>query len=232
MYDAINDTKPLSHYEYQEMKPSSFLLVANTRLDFVEEQRKQALAYVAQLKGCCSELKAKTLFDLVWNVKPGTIVEIGTLDGKSLIAMACALRANDTGTIFGIASLDRSVGMQGLHPNAQSSSHQEEILQNVSDKIDAFGLRKQIFLMHTPSQEVSALSGIDLLHIDGNRLKSTSYFHLKEWTQRVKSGGWILFDDRTMQEDGTLTSAEIVQWLDEQCVRIATCDTWGIWAKP
>src|SRR5271155_2865720 len=79
-----------SHFERTSEPKTS----KNRSRDLSERVRTQAFEWMAQLEGWCSDLKATTLVDLVLKVRPQVIVEIGVWGGKSLVPMACALKAN------------------------------------------------------------------------------------------------------------------------------------------
>jgi len=246
MDDHVSDTKPLSHYEYaavHDHQPKT-LLVANfnaaKEAARAEEVRKQAQEYMMQLEGWCSELKSNTLIDLVLKVKPSIIVEIGVWGGKSLIPMACALRANGKGTIFGIDPWDNSASIDDLSEEVNVQfwkwADHEGIMRGLVNKIEQFGLRKQIILIKSTSEDASIIPGIEILHIDGNHSKKASMHDVKKWVPLMKSGGWIVFDDMTWTENGMPTTAHAVEWLDQNCIRIAVFKdiycVWGLWVKP
>ena len=91
MYDVQDQqVPPASHYEYVIDRPRA------------EVVTQRAYACMRQLEGWCSEQKASILVELVLKTRPEKIVEIGVFGGKSLVPMACALKENGSGKIYGI----------------------------------------------------------------------------------------------------------------------------------
>ncbi|MBI2810794.1 MAG: class I SAM-dependent methyltransferase [Candidatus Melainabacteria bacterium] len=56
--------------------------------------------------------------DYIFELKPERVVEIGVFGGKSLVPMACALRANQKGRIYGIDPWDNKESVRGLTEEA------------------------------------------------------------------------------------------------------------------
>lgn len=225
-----------SHFERTaEIKTSK-----NGSRDFSDNVKRQAFEWMAQLEGWCSDIKATTLVDLVLKVRPSVVVEIGVWGGKSLVPMACALKANGEGTIFGIdpwssfASVDEV--KEEANRNFWARADHDLILRGLVYKIDQFGLNDQVVLIKSTSEDAPIIADIDILHIDGNHSEKASYTDVTKWVPLMKSGGWIIFDDMTWFENGTFTTAKAVKWLDENCTKIAQFKdiycVWGIWVKP
>jgi len=197
-----------------------------------------AFNYMDQLDGWCSYNKAALLIDLIALVKPEKVVEIGVWGGKSLVPMACALKANKKGKIYGIDPWNPIESLQYVTENANinywSRADHEGVLRNLQDKIEKFQLEEQIDLIRSTSAEAPEIGEIDILHIDGNHSDATTFLDVTKWVPLVKKGGWIIFDDMTWFENGVFTAARAVAWLDAHCVRLAqfseNCD-WGIWYK-
>src|SRR5690242_905215 len=96
MYDSNlhEESRPATHYEY--------VLPVNQYFVATPDIKAEAFNYMQQLDGWCSAEKASVLIDLIQKTRPEKIVEIGVWGGKSLVPMACALRANGFGKVFGI----------------------------------------------------------------------------------------------------------------------------------
>ena len=225
MADMMNDRapSPASHYEYVMHIPGK----SST------EQLKQKVFYAMdELEGWCSKQKAAVLVDLILNVQPTTVVEIGVFGGKSLIPMAYALKENENGKIYGIDpwdSLESIKGMDGVNRDWWGSVDHKQILQGLNEKITKFGLQKQVKLIKNTSEKADPIAHIDLLHIDGNHSLKTSYGDVIKWVPLVRPGGIIIFDDI-----GWETTGEAVQWLDAHCKKIREFkgdNVWGIWLK-
>ncbi len=198
--------------------------------------KPQAFAFMSQVDGWCSEQKASILIDIVLQAKPEKIVEIGVYGGKSLIPMACALRANGHGKIYGIDPWDTQASLQGvMHPSniAHWSWVDHPALMNtLIVKRKQFNLEDYMVLIRNTSEKADLIYDIDILHVDGNHSEVTSYLDVTKWVPLMKPGGWIIFDDMTWSENNTNTTGRAVRWLDEHCEKFAqfkdNCD-WGIW---
>lgn len=228
MYDIQDQhAKPASHYEYVIQKQTPGIV------------KQQAHMYMRQLEGWCSEQKASLLVELILKDRPEKIVEIGVFGGKSLIPMACALRANGQGKIYGIDPWDSQASIEGVQNDANKSwwgsLDHGKIKLGLITKIAQFGLDQQIELIQSTSADASPIYDIDILHIDGNHSEPTSYFDVTKWVPFVKQGGWIIFDDMSWSENGVNTTGHAVAWLNANCIKFAefsdSCQ-WGIWIKP
>lgn len=236
---------PPTHYEcvvpavHSSSHPPLFLLAGNKQ-KFGEQVKSYALDCMNQLEGWCSELKATTLIDLILKAKPNIIVEIGVWGGKSLVPMACALKALNKGTIYGIDpwTNDASVEevMQEENKAFWSYVDHDGVFRHLIGKIHQFELQDHIVLIKSSSEEAPEIQGIDLLHVDGNHSTKKSYLDVTKWVPLMNSGGWIIFDDMTWCEKGVFTTAKAVEWLDEHCIKIAQFSdiycVWGLWVKP
>ena len=221
---------PASHYEY--------VIGADNEND-LSWVKPQAFAFMTQLEGWCSQNKASILIDLILKVKPDIIVEIGVFGGKSVVPMACALKANGKGKIFGIDPWSAQASVEGLI-NAENktwwgSIDHDAIMRGLIRKIRQFDLVHQIELIKATSVDAPSIAGIDIVHIDGNHSEETSYFDVCKWVPLVRSGGWVIFDDMNWCENNINTTSRAVQWLNQNCIKFSEFNeaaTWGIWVKP
>jgi len=230
MFDAPNAyAKPATHLEYivEIEKPNA------------AKVKEKAFEYMDQLEGWCSKEKAAVLIDIVLKTKPQTIVEIGVFGGKSLVPMAYALKVNGTGQIFGIDPWDSLASIQGTMDESNKSwwgSLDHEAIQiGLVNKINAFKLQNQIELIKSTSEDAPLIYDIDILHVDGNHSDETSYLDVIKWVPLMNSGGWIIFDDMSWQEEGISTTSRAVEWLNANCIKFAEFSDiclWGIWLKP
>lgn len=198
-----------------------------------KDLKRQVYKAMERLEGWCSREKASRLIDLILESKPKVVVEIGVFGGKSLVPMALALRYNKMGKIFGIDPWKESesiVGMNDVNKEWWGSINHEAIYEGLVSRIAELKLEEYSELIKATSEEAAPIPNIDILHIDGNHSEETSLFDVHKWAPLVSHGGYIIFDDVTW---GTTDKA--VQWLDENCVKIAEFggdNVWGIWKKP
>lgn len=223
--DHAQMAPPASHYE--------IVMLHNDTNHLVQRVKWEAFNYMDHLEGWCSKSKASILIDLVFMLKPKTVVEIGVWGGKSLIPMAHALRNFADGTVYGIDpwdSFESIDGMDGANYEWWSRIDHKQILTGLQSKIVDFGLQNHIVLIPTTSLLAPLISDIDILHIDGNHSDKASTIDVEKWVPQVRRGGIIIFDDITWG-----TNANAVQLLDESCVKLAEFhedNDWAIWIKP
>ncbi len=222
-------------YDHEAKPPSHMEQV----IDYNAAQVKQeAFGFMSYLTGWCTERKASTLIDIILKIKPQKIVEIGVYGGRSVVPMACALKALGQGTVYGIDpwnNYEATVGVMNTdNLNYWSSIDLQGIKRNLMQKIAQFGLENSIILIESTSEAAPAIQDIDILHIDGNHSDVTSYFDVTKWAPLVRPGGWIILDDMTWYENGIFTTARAAEWLNTHCKKFAEFkddSIWGIWIK-
>ena len=135
------NTKQPSHFQY---------VIGLDRRHSLYKLKQEAYEYMDQLTGQCSHAKASVLIDTVTRHKPETIVEIGVWGGKSLISMACAVRANGKGMVYGIDPWSSQVLIQDAKNEINKAWGQED-LRNLIVKKEQFGLTDYITLIQNTS---------------------------------------------------------------------------------
>lgn len=213
-----------SHYEYVVIKDNINEVIQNTK--------QVSFRYMDQLEGWCTKNKASILIDIIFMLRPNTIVEVGVWGGKSLIPMAQGLKEIKQGKIYGIdpwnhlASIE---GMEGANYEWWNQVDHHAILKGLKEKIIQFDLDNQIELIRETSQEAPNINPIDILHIDGNHSEQASMLDVNKWVPLVRRGGVIILDDMDW-----VTNQSAVKYLDDHCIRIAAFqenNVWGIWVK-
>lgn len=225
LYDHPNHFISLSHYESIDLKKN--------RQTLIQQTKEQAYYYMDRLEGWCTKNKASLLIDLIFMLKPHTVVEIGVWGGKSLVPMAHALKILNNGMIYGIDPWDNAAsikGMEGDNLEWWEKVDHEMIFQGLLSRIKEFNLEDRIELIRTTSELAPSIPNIDILHIDGNHSEDASNLDVIKWVPLVKKGGVIIFDDMTWG-----TNANAVKWLDNNCIKFVDFhedNDWGIWIKP
>ena len=219
---------PPSHIEYSTDTMLSSLPI-----------KQQAIIMMENIEGWCSKQKASILMDIILQIRPEIVVEIGVFGGKSLIPMALALKANGIGKIYGIDAWDEDVSALNTinleHGDWWATIDHNAILKELLKLIRKWNLQNQIELIIDTSENAPLISPIDVLHIDGNHSEINSLGDVTKWVPMVRPGGWIIFSDMNWCENGVCTTARAVQYLNATCekfVDFAEGETWGIWIKP
>lgn len=158
----------------------------------------------APMEGWCTPEKAAHLYELV-NARAlehtVSCVEIGVFGGRSLVAMAMAVKDAGAGFVVGI---DPYTAQSAIEHNDNDVVLEwwgklvdlETIYLGCQRFIHAYNLMHCCALLRTSSEHVSHLfPQIDVLHIDGNHSETTSVRDVRLYAPRVRAGGYIIFDD-------------------------------------
>lgn len=222
--DHVNQ-QPASHYER--------IVLSDQTTGTIQKTKQLSFVFMDQLEGWCTKNKASILIDLVFMIRPNTIVEIGVWGGKSLIPMAQSLKEIQKGKIYGIDPWDNLAsikGMEGANFEWWCKVDHNTILNGLIEKTFLFQLNNQIELIRSTSENAPIINNIDILHIDGNHSEEASMLDVKKWVPLVRKGGFIILDDMDW-----VTNESAVKYLDENCTRVAAFqenNVWGIWLKP
>lgn len=224
LYAEYLNEKAASHYESIVLSENIYTVMQNTK--------QVCFSYMEQLEGWCTRSKASVLIDLIFMLRPNTIVEIGVWGGKSLIPMAQSLKQIKKGKIYGIDPWDNLASMEGMEGDHYDWWYQvdhKSILRGLIEKIFQFNLIEQIELIKATSEEAPIIDNIDILHIDGNHSEKASMLDVNKWVPLVRKGGMIILDDMDW-----VTNESAVKFLDSHCIRVAVFqegNVWGIWMK-
>lgn len=131
-------------------------------------------------------------FDLVKNIKPKLLVELGTHYGSSYFAFCQAIKQNGLETIS--YAIDTWTGDK--HSGFYGNKVYEEVVLRNKEYEQFSALIKDTF--DNASKQFSSNS-IDLLHIDGLHTYEAVKHDFETWFPKVKSGGIILFHDITIR---------------------------------
>ena len=198
-----------------------------------ENVKERALLAMQELEGWCSPQKAATLMDLIFLTRPQTVVEVGVFGGKSLIPMAFALKALDSGVVYGIDPWSAPESMVGKMDEANrewwAKVDYNAIYNGLVSKIKKFKLQKQVQLIKASSEGAKEIENIDILHIDGNHSEETSCFDVLKWVPLVRRGGLIIFDD--LDWASTQKASNMLQDYGVQFLELKEGNVWGVWIK-
>lgn len=161
----------------------------------------QYLNIIKNLEGWCSAEKSAKLYNLIIKTKPKYLVEIGVFGGKSLLSQVFGLKDNGDGIIHGVDSWKAEDCIEGMKQDAAinwwSTLNYDQIYNGCVNAIKNNNLEKYVKLHRMTSQEYANIIDfeIDILHIDGNHEEESSCRDVELYLPKVKSGGYIWFDD-------------------------------------
>jgi len=171
---------------------------------------KAVETYIPSMEGWLDVNRGCEMAMLIIDTKPEVVVEIGVFGGRSLISQAFGLRENLKGKIYGIDPWSVTTAIEG-DSDAENAGwwkgniDMAVIHQGCMKAIWDHHLEPWVVVIRAASQYVYDLfpHNIDVLYIDGNHSELSSCRDVENYVPRVKSGGWIWFDDcdwRTTQK--------------------------------
>jgi predicted O-methyltransferase YrrM len=150
--------------------------------------------HVDEMQGWLRPAQARRLWDLASEVPPnGTIVEIGSFQGKSTVILGSA--ATDTATVYAIdphAGNDRGPGQW----EGEAAEGQEDYVAFM-DNLANVGVRDRVTYVREFSQKAHEFvpGDIDLLYVDGAHGYAPALSDIDEWGARVVPGGVMAIHD-------------------------------------
>lgn len=136
-------------------------------------------------------------YDLIRNIRPATIVELGTYYGTSISSMAQAVKDGNLSTkIFAIDCWegDEHAGYYGNYVY----EHVQALVKKYYSQINIFLVRKYFDQALSDFEEQT----IDILHIDGLHTYDAVKKDYENWLPKMKPNGVILFHDIFVQHYG------------------------------
>lgn len=193
-----------------------------------ENYQSNVLSHQTNIPGWCSLEKAKSMMDLIFEVRPKICVEVGVFGGSSIYPTASALKFLDQGVVYAIdpwSAPDCLKGYTPDNPNYQwwNSIDLERIYLDFLKMLNCFQLSPYCVVMRTTG--LNAIDqftdeSIDILHIDGNHTEEMALNDAKLYLPKVKKGGYIWFDDVNWA-----TTKSAWEFLSLYCVKDETRST-------
>lgn len=176
---------------------------------------------------CCYE-KAAKLANLITENNMQLCVEIGVYGGSSLIPQAMAMADKRSGIVYGIDPWKVEDALEEMihqdHKDWWGKLDLESIYKHCLHHIESNKLQKYCELIRDKSENVVdkfADNSIDLLHIDGNHSEVLSYKDATLYIPKVKSGGYVMFDDIWWSEvEGVVATRKAILHLLESCDKV------------
>lgn len=199
--------------------------------------QRETLQFQKHLPGWCSSEKAEKLMQLIYDVHPNVIVEIGVFGGSSLYPALKALKYLNAGIGYAIDPWSTEECLKGYafdDPNYLwwKSIDLNKIYEDFNKMLTLQGLSSYCNIMRMNSQQ--ALShfpdeSIDILHIDGNHSEASALVDVQSFLPKLKKGGYLWFDDVTW--DSTKKAIEYVTILGLHHIRERSTDNCFLFLK-
>ena len=132
-------------------------------------------------------------YDLVAQLKPRLLVELGTDRGESYFAFCQSALENQTGT--------RCSAIDHWRGDAHAGIHDETTFAAVGEHNRAHYLAFSTLVQSTfdQAQDRFGPESIDLLHIDGHHSETAARHDVETWLPKLRRGGILLMHDVTMR---------------------------------
>lgn len=151
------------------------------------------------IPGWTFEEKSKYMFDIVLELKPKVVVEVGVWRGLS-IASFCAASLVHQCEVFAIDPWSKSaMSENGYNKCLTEEQDQLDLIHNqfVRD-FKVLELDKNLTTIRKTSWDASsdfADNSIDIFHLDGAHTEWDSSRDLIAWTPKIRIGGLFIMDD-------------------------------------
>ena len=173
-----------------------------------------------KMEGWCTYEKALALANLVLQVKPKTVVELGVFGGRSLVAMGLGMkRMQAPGLVYGVDPWTTEAVLEGTMNEVDriwwGQCNLGRVFGSCLEGIVNSGTAEWIRLLCCTSEQASKQfeqDSIDILHIDSNHSEETSTKEVHLWFPKVKRGGHIWFDDTDWP-----TTQKAIEMLSKWC---------------
>ena len=162
-------------------------------------QRVEEANFKLQHWGWCDLHKANTLAAMVVALRPKLACEIGVFGGRSLIAIALAMKDNGAGKIIGIDPWSKEAALEGMNDPANikwwSELDYEKVRETCLATLREFGVESQVEIIRSKSDDVDPSQWVlDLGHIDGSH-EETAYRDTIRFAPSLRVGGLWIMDD-------------------------------------
>ncbi len=155
--------------------------------------------YIPKMIGMTPVERCCEMAELILEVRPKLVVEIGVFGGVTTIAQAFALRSLGSGIVYGVDSWKVGPAIEGENTDNEEWWKKIEfrkIYQGAVDAVWDHHLEDWCVLLRAMSQDVASLfQDIDILNIDGCHSEVASCRDVRLYLPRVRKGGHIWMDD-------------------------------------
>jgi len=186
------------------------------------------------MEGWCTVAKACDLFEIVEKYQPETCLEIGTFGGRSMVAIALALKKLGRGIVFGIDPWKVEACVEGSNPEENnqwwSNVPWQKIIASYFDKLQEFDVLG--YVAHFRKHDTECLgyfrkSSIDLIHFDSNHSQEVACRTVKDWWPKLSKNAVIIMDD--IDWSGQNKALELMKELGVETIKEEK--TYGIYKR-
>lgn len=154
------------------------------------------------LEGWTTPERCVEMATLILRYKILNYVEIGVFGGRSLIAAGMAMEEKESGRAYGIDPWQKQAALEGVKEPENVDWWSKLDIHNIHrgcmDAIWKCHLEKRCIVIRSDASYCTKLFGhlgVDMLFIDGNHSEEASCRDVRMWKDKVRPGGFILFDD-------------------------------------
>ena len=183
-----------------------------------------SLERIHQMPGWCSTAKAVALAKVVLETRPALCVEVGVFGGRSLAALAMAIREVGKGVVYGIDPYEPCYDLEGendpRHQAWWASCDYPDILRHAMAWMTHFDLWRYARLLNAPAhmvEDVFAAGSVGLLHLDANHAAETTLRDVSLYLPKVMPGGFVVLDDADWSCNGRHTAEQSLAMLEGRC---------------
>lgn len=186
------------------------------------------------VEGWAPEKKMEYMHDLVIRADAQAIVEIGVYGGKSLIPMAVACKEKGSGVCFGIDPWTKEASTEGwpdgdVNKEWWGSLDHSWVYGKWRASVEKYGVKEQIHELIGKSDQFYRMfkdECIDILHLDGNHAESVALNDVEKWKNKVKIGGYWIFDDTNWP-----STAKAIKLLEQTYDLVHAFDGWSAYRR-
>lgn len=162
---------------------------------------------VPKIGGWCSVDKAQALAATVLTLRHEVTLEIGVLEGRSLIPMAMAHQQIGRGKVIGVDAWDAAASREGQVNQADAKFWGEldhkPLYERFIQNLEKAKVREVVEVHWMRSQDFPAPDDIGVLHLDGNHGEQ-AYHDVCKFGTHVVKGGFCFLDDLNWSGGGVL----------------------------
>lgn len=169
----------------------------------MKPELRNDIAELQRIQGWMTTEKGLALAEIVLDKKPKTAVELGVFGGRSMIAIALAMKENGIGKIYGIDPWHIDAAIEGDNDPAndnwwRNNINLHDIHRGCMDAITVRQLLPWCVVIRSKSDYSTELfqdGSVDLLHQDSNHSELVSCREVEMWHKKLSPNStWVLDD--------------------------------------